>query len=68
MKKAYAAAVLLLSPSIFAEGVYLNVPPNGLEELSEKGMYIRAYQDKGRIGEQISLSADFLRKFGEVWA
>lgn len=27
-----------------------------------------AYQDKDRIGEQISLTGSFLRKFGEVWA
>ncbi|HHQ4644288.1 TPA: hypothetical protein ACSP3W_002582 [Aeromonas veronii] len=46
MKKAYAIAVLLLSNNIFAEGIYLDMPPEGLEELSEKGMYIRAYQDK----------------------
>ncbi|UBB18347.1 hypothetical protein [Comamonas odontotermitis] len=26
------------------------------------------YQDKGRLGVQISLSAAFISKFGEVWA
>ncbi len=26
------------------------------------------YQDKGRLGVQISLSEAFISKFGEVWA
>ncbi|MFM5840870.1 hypothetical protein [Aeromonas rivipollensis] len=48
MKKAYAVAALLLSPNLFAEGVYLDASPTGLEELSEKGMYIRTFQNKGQ--------------------
>ena len=38
------------------------------EVIGSQGDWNCAYQDKGCIGEQISLSADFLRKFGEVWA
>ena len=38
------------------------------EVIGSQGDWNCVYQDRGRLGEQVTLSAAFLGKFGELWA